>query len=293
MKLIIIFTFLLLNSLSLYTEDRDNIENLRDKTILGKGLYIETDLIGYIGPIYDFGFNLNLFYRFVNKIPINSFWNEVKTDIGIKNQFRLEQDTVSLFLNSSVSRYFTISGRASVVSYFATINRGFVGFTDKDNTDDFSLDNVLNGSKNNATALELEITPTFKLAFLKDIFINTGLSIEAGLSIKYAYTDASDYYYDYDLLLLRGSNDVSYKLDTRLVFDMTPFGVGIQYTLSYIQNTELLGQTIGAYINYDHYFIGNRLYINSIGYVGQYITQPNLSGKLYFTLIVRLGYKLM
>lgn len=291
MKLIIIFV--LFNSVFLYTQEIEDKSNIDGDSIIDKGLYIETDLVGYITPMYNFGFNLRLFYRFTNEKPQGIFWSEFTTDVGIENQFKLEQDIMSLFIDFTPSRYFTINGNGSIISYFTTASRGFVGFADKGGLESYSVDNILNGNRKDALAIELEVTPTFKLEFLKDIFVNTGLSIEAGLSIKYAYTETDNYYYDYELFLIRKNSDFSYKLDTKLVFDMEPVGVGIQYTLTYIQFADLVGQTIGAYIDYDHYFFNNTLYIEVIGDIGQYISYPNLSGELYFSLMATLGYKLI
>jgi len=293
MKLTIIFVLLLLNSVFLYTQEMDDTSDIDAPPIIDKGLYIETDLIGYIAPMYNFGFNLRLFYRFTNEKPKGAFWSKFKTEVGIENQFKLEQDIMSLFVDFTPSRYFTINGNGSIITYFKAANRGFVGFADKGVLESYSVNSILNGNRKDALAIELEITPTFKLEFLKDIFINTGLSLEVGLSIKYAYTEADNYYYDYELFLIRKNSDVSYKFDSKLVFDMKPVGVGIQYTVTYIQYTELLGQTIGAYIDYDHYFFNNTLYIKATSYIGQYISYPNLSGKLYFSFMATLGYKII
>ena len=293
MKHIIIFTLLLLNSVFLYTQELEETNDLETPPIIDKGLYIETDLIGYISPMYNFSFNLRLFYRFTNEKPNGVFWSDFKTDVGVENKFKLEQDIMTFFVDFTPSRYFTINGNGSIVAYFRGAKRGFVGFDDNVGIESYQVDDILNGSRKNALAIEIEVTPTFKLDFLKDIFINTGLSVEIGLSIKYAYTEADNYYYDYELFLIRKNSDISYKFDTKLVFDMEPVGVGIQYTVTYIQYTKLLGQTIGAYIDYDHYFFDNTLYVKAIADVGQYIDYPNLSGTLYFSFMATLGYKLI
>lgn len=254
------------------------------------GLYISTLLKANFVPYLDGGFNVSLYYRFLSDSFPGYEWDGIKTDVGIENYFTAERNALSIFVNTSISKYFDLKTRTSIVNYYTVMKRGFISF-DSINSD-YGLGVINDAAKTDDWTFEAEIVPTLKVSVLDFLFDKTGLILQAGVAIKYGYANRGNYYYDYDLLMLRSKNDFSYKFDALIIFDITPISVGIHYRLIFMQNTKALGHSIGAYAHFEYYFL-NRFYVESQLYIGQYIAYPNFSGKLYFDLEAMLSYRII
>lgn len=267
-----------------------NVTYLFSQTNVQSGLYIRALLNANFAPYLDGGVNFALYYRFASEVLPGYAWNGTKTDVGIHNYFTAERNVLSFFVDTTISRYFELNTRVSIVNYYTVMKRGFISF-DSINSD-YGLGVINGANKTGGWVFEAETTPTLKVSVLNFLFDRTGLILQAGVTIKYAYADKSNYYYDYDLLMLRSKHDISYKFDAFIIFDIKPISVGVHYKLIFMQSTKAFGHSIGAYAHFEYYFL-NRFFVDANLYIGQYIAYPNLSGKLYFDLNTSLSYRII
>ncbi|WP_028329513.1 hypothetical protein [Brachyspira alvinipulli] len=261
------------------------------QTNMQSGLYIGADLNGRFSPYLDGGGRIFLFYRFISDVFPGYIWEGIKTDIGISDHISAEMNRFTVFLNISITSYFTIDAKVSLLNYYLSYaKRGFVNFDSPDS--DFGTNGILNAHKTSNISLEAEITPTFRVSFLKSLFEGRGLTLQAGVTFKYAHNQYGKYHLDYDLLLIRDQDDISYKLDTMLLFDLMPLSVGINYMLAYMNNTKQLWQSIGAYAHFQYEFL-NRIYTEVNLKIGQYMTHPQFKATLYFDMNAMITYRII
>ncbi len=275
----------LITSISIYSQAAD---------FTNSGLFIETAISWYATPTSDFDFDLNLFYRFTGgAVPDLYRNNRVKTDVGIKNESMMSLNKTSIYVNSTIASFFNIKARASGIAYYNSAGRGLIIFDSNEEYNAQSIDEMIKGKGANGSSFEFEVKPTLRLDLRELVFKTTGLYIESGVAIKYAFLKNADFYYDYDLLLPRAKSDISYELDSRAVFDMKPIAVGVQHILVYMQNTDILAQRLGAYLKFEYAFVNQRLYTKVESHVGQYFSYFNLTGRLYFDITASLAYKII
>nr|WP_304332975.1 toxin A [Brachyspira innocens] len=256
-----------------------------------EGLYIGADLNGRFSPYLDGGGKIMLFYRFISDVFPGYIWEGIKTDVGISDHISAEMNRLTFFVNSSISEYFNIDVKVSMLNYYLSYaKRGFVNFNSP--SDKFGTEEIANAPKTSNISFEAEATPTFKVSFLKSLFEGRGLTLQAGLTFKYAYNRYGKYYLDYDLLLIRDQNDISYKLDAMLLFDLMPLTVGINYMLAYMNNTKQLWHSIGAYAHFQYEFL-NRIYTEVNLKIGQYIAHPQFPATLYFDMNAMITYRII
>lgn len=283
MKNLIILFFIA--SISLYSQSADFINS---------GLFIETAISWYATPTSDFNFDLNLFYRFTGReVPDIYRDNRIQTDVGIKNESTMSLNKTSIYVNSTIASFFNIKTKASGLVYYNSAGRGLLVFNSSNEYDEQSIDDIIIKKGVNGSSFEVEVKPTLRLDLRELIFKSTGLYLESGVGIKYAFSESADFYYDYDLLLPRARSDISYELDSRAVFNMKPVAVGVQHILVYIQNTDILAQRLGAYLKFEYAFLNQKLYTKVESHVGQYLTYFNLTGRLYFDITASLVYKII
>ena len=264
---------------------------LTAQTNMQSGLYIGADLNGRFSPYLDGGGRIFLFYRFISDVFPGYIWEGIKTDIGISDHISAEMNRLTVFLNTSITSYFTIDAKVSLLNYYLSYaKRGFVNFDSPDS--DFRTNGILNAPKTANVSFEAEVTPIFRISFLKSLFEGRGLTLQAGVTFKYAHNQKGKYHLDYDLLLIRDQNDISYKLDTMLLFDLMPLSVGINYMLAYMNNTKQLWQSIGAYAHFQYEFL-NRIYTEVNLKIGQYIAHPQFRGTLYFDMNAMITYRII
>ncbi len=264
---------------------------LKAQTNMQAGLYIGADLNGRFSPYFDGGGRIMLFYRFISDMFPGYIWEGIKTDVGMEDHISAEMNRLTFFVNSSISEYFNIDVKLSMLNYYLSYaKRGFVNFNSPN--DDFSVSGISSAHKTSNLSFEAEVTPTFKISFLKSLFDGRGLTIQAGLAFKYAYNKFGKYYLDYDLLLIRDQNDISYKLDSMFIFDLMPLKVGVNYMLAYMNNTKQLWHSIGAYANFEYEFL-NRIYTEIDLKIGQYIEHPKFTATLYFDLNAMITYRII
>ena len=263
---------------------------LHAQTNIQPGLYIRGDLDGYFFPYLDGGGELSLYYRFITDVFPGYIWEGVRTDIGISDHLDAERNKLKIYVDSSISKYFNINASASLVNYYTAGKRGFVNFESANVAVDT---NAINKAlKTDNISFEAEATPTFMLPLFNNLFDGTGLIIQAALTFKYAYVNNGKYFLDYELLLVREQNDISYKLDSMILFDLYPLSVGINYMLAYINNTKQLWHSIGAYAHFEYEFL-SRFYTEVNLKIGQYISHPSYTGKLYFNMDAGLVFKII
>ena len=264
---------------------------LMAQTNMQEGLIVGVDLNGRFSPYLDGGGKVILFYRFISDVFPGYIWEGIKTDFGISDHISAEMNKLTLFVNSSISEYFNIDVRLSMMNYYLSYTkRGFVNFNSPN--DKFGTDDIANANKTHNTSFEAEATPTFKVSFLRSLFEGRGLILQAGLTFKYVYNMLGKYHLDYDLLLIRDQNDISYKLDSMLLFDLMPLTVGINYMLAYMNNTKQLWHSIGAYAHFQYEFL-NRIYTEVNLKIGQYITHPAFSSSLYFDMNAMVTFRIL
>ncbi|ACN83589.1 toxin A [Brachyspira hyodysenteriae] len=264
---------------------------LKAQTNLQSGLYIGADLNGRFSPYLDGGGKIMLFYRFISDVFPGYIWEGIKTDVGISDHISAEMNRLTLFVNSSISEYFNIDVKVSMLNYYLSpANRGFVNFDSP--KDEYGTNGIANARKSANLSFEAEATPTFRVSFFKSLFEGSGLILQAGLTFKYAYNMFGKYYLDYDLLLMRDQNDISYKLDSMILFDLMPLTVGINYMLAYMNNTKQLWHSIGAYAHFQYEFI-NRIYTEVNLRIGQYLGHPEFSATLYFDMNAMITYRII
>ena len=267
------------------------LKPLNAQTNMQEGLYIGADLNGRFSPYLDGGGKIMLFYRFISDVFPGYIWEGIKTDVGISDHISAEMNRLTFFVNSSISEYFNIDVKVSMLNYYLSYaKRGFVNFNSP--SDKFGTEEIANAPKTSNISFEAEATPTFKVSFLKSLFEGRGLTLQAGLTFKYAYNRYGKYYLDYDLLLIRDQNDISYKLDAMLLFDLMPLTVGINYMLAYMNNTKQLWHSIGAYAHFQYEFL-NRIYTEVNLKIGQYIAHPQFPATLYFDMNAMITYRLL
>lgn len=267
------------------------LKPLNAQTNMQEGLYIGTDLNGRFSPYLDGGGKIMLFYRFISDVFPGYIWEGIKTDVGISDHISAEMNRLTFFVNSSISEYFNIDVKVSMLNYYLSYaKRGFVNFNSP--SDKFGTEEIANAPKTSNISFEAEATPTFKVSFLKSLFEGRGLTLQAGLTFKYAYNRYGKYYLDYDLLLIRDQNDISYKLDAMLLFDLMPLTVGINYMLAYMNNTKQLWHSIGAYAHFQYEFL-NRIYTEVNLKIGQYIAHPQFPATLYFDMNAMITYRII
>lgn len=264
---------------------------LTAQTNIQAGLYIGADLNGRFSPYLDGGGRILLFYRFISDVFPRYVFEGIKTDVGISDHISAEMNRLTLFVNSSISQYFNIDVKLSMLNYYLSYaKRGFINF-DTHNTD-FGTNGINAANKTANLSFEAEITPTFKVSFLRLLFEGRGLILQAGVSFKYVHNMHGKYHLDYDLLLIRDQDDISYKLDSMFLFDLMPLTVGINYMLAYMNNTKQLWHSIGAYAHFQYEFL-NRIYTEVNLRIGQYIAHPQYSGKLYFDMNAMITYRII
>ena len=267
------------------------LKPLNAQTNMQAGLYIGADLNGRFSPYLDGGGKIMLFYRFISDVFPGYIWEGIKTDVGISDHISAEMNRLTFFVNSSISEYFNIDVKVSMLNYYLSYaKRGFVNFNSP--SDKFGTEEIANAPKTSNISFEAEATPTFKVSFLKSLFEGRGLTLQAGLTFKYAYNRYGKYYLDYDLLLIRDQNDISYKLDAMLLFDLMPLTVGINYMLAYMNNTKQLWHSIGAYAHFQYEFL-NRIYTEVNLKIGQYIAHPQFPATLYFDMNAMITYRII
>lgn len=267
------------------------LKPLNAQTNMQEGLYIGADLNGRFSPYLDGGGKIMLFYRFISDVFPGYIWEGIKTDVGISDHISAEMNRLTFFVNSSISEYFNIDVKVSMLNYYLSYaKRGFVNFNST--SDKFGTEEIANAPKTSNISFEAEATPTFKVSFLKSLFEGRGLTLQAGLTFKYAYNRYGKYYLDYDLLLIRDQNDISYKLDAMLLFDLMPLTVGINYMLAYMNNTKQLWHSIGAYAHFQYEFL-NRIYTEVNLKIGQYIAHPQFPATLYFDMNAMITYRII
>ncbi|WP_300752438.1 toxin A [uncultured Brachyspira sp.] len=267
------------------------LKPLNAQTNMQAGLYIGADLNARFSPYLDGGGKIMLFYRFISDVFPGYIWEGIKTDVGISDHISAEMNRLTLFVNSSISEYFNIDVKVSMLNYYLSYaKRGFVNFNSP--SDDFGTNSIANAQKTSNISFEAEATPTFKVSFLRSLFEGRGLTLQAGLTFKYAYNRYGKYYLDYDLLLIRDQNDISYKLDAMLLFDLMPLTVGINYMLAYMNNTKQLWHSIGAYAHFQYEFL-NRIYTEVNVKIGQYIAHPQFPATLYFDMNAMITYRII
>ena len=263
---------------------------LMAQTNIQSGLYVGAKLNGNFFPYLDGGGEFTLFYRFISDVFPGYIWEGIKTDLGIGDYITAENNRLTVFVDTSIVEYFNINAKLSFLNYYTFAKRGFVNF--ENISDSFDTNEIKNANKTENISLEAEITPTFKIEFLKMLFDGRGIILQAGLTFKYAYIKYGKYHLDYDLLLIRDKNDISYKLDSILIFNLYPLSVGINYMLAYMNNTKQLWQTIGAYAHLEWEFI-NRIYTEANLKIGQYIYHPMFSARLYFDLNAMMTFRII
>ena len=264
---------------------------LMAQTNMQEGLIVGVDLNGRFSPYLDGGGKVILFYRFISDVFPGYIWEGIKTDFGISDHISAEMNKLTLFVNSSISEYFNIDVRLSMMNYYLSYaKRGFVNFNSPN--DKFGTDDIANANKTHNTSFEAEATPTFKVSFLRSLFEGRGLILQAGLTFKYVYNMLGKYHLDYDLLLIRDQNDISYKLDAMLLFDLMPLSVGINYMLAYMNNTKQLWHSIGAYGHFQYEFL-NRIYTEVNLKIGQYIAHPEFRATLYFDMNAMVTFRII
>ncbi|ADG72470.1 MULTISPECIES: hypothetical protein [Brachyspira] len=267
------------------------LKPLNAQTNMQAGLYIGADLNARFSPYLDGGGKIMLFYRFISDVFPGYIWEGIKTDVGISDHISAEMNRLTFFVNSSISEYFNIDVKVSMLNYYLSYaKRGFVNFNSP--SDKFGTEEIANAPKTSNISFEAEATPTFKVSFLRSLFEGRGLTLQAGLTFKYAYNRYGKYYLDYDLLLIRDQNDISYKLDAMLLFDLMPLTVGINYMLAYMNNTKQLWHSIGAYAHFQYEFL-NRIYTEVNLKIGQYIAHPQFPATLYFDMNAMITYRII
>lgn len=261
---------------------------LSAQTNMQAGLYIGVDLNGRFSPYLDGGGRILLFYRFISDVFPGYIWEGIKTDVGISDHISAEMNRLTIFVNSSISEYFNIDAKISMLNYYLSYaKRGFANF----DSVTYGTNWIEKAPKTSNLSFEAEVTPTFKVSFLKSLFEGRGITLQAGLAFKYVYNMHGKYHLDYDLLLIRDQNDISYKLDSMILFDLLPLTVGINYMLAYMNNTKQLWHSIGAYAHFQYEFL-NRIYTEVNLRIGQYISHPQYSARLYFDMNAMLTYRI-
>ncbi|WP_300368753.1 toxin A [Brachyspira sp.] len=285
MKLIkFLFIFTIIYTLMIF-------KPLTAQTNVQAGLYIGVDLNGRFSPYLDGGGKILLFYRFISDVFPGYIWEGIQTDLGISDHISAEMNRLTLFVNSSISQYFNIDVKVSMLNYYLSYaNRGFINFDSP--RDDFGTNGINAAHKTSNLSFEVEATPTFKISFLRSLFEGRGLILQAGVTFKYIYNMYGKYHLDYDLLLIRDQNDISYKLDSMFLFDLMPLTVGINYMLAYMNNTKQLWHSIGAYAHFQYEFL-NRIYTEVNLRIGQYIYHPQYSASLYFDMNAMITYRII
>ena len=264
---------------------------LTAQTNMQSGLYIGADLNGRFSPYLDGGGRIFLFYRFISDVFPGYIWEGIKTDVGISDHISAEMNRLTIFANTSIISYFNIDAKVSLLNYYTSYaKRGFVNFNSPN--DEFGTNEILNAPKTSNISFEAEVTPTFKVSFLQFLFEGRGLTLQAGLTFKYSHNQNGKYHLDYDLLLIRDQDDISYKLDSMLLFDLMPLSVGINYMLAYMNNTKQLWHSIGAYAHFQYEFL-NRIYTEVNLRIGQYIAHPQFQASLYFDMNAMLTYRII
>lgn len=264
---------------------------LKAQSVIQEGLYVSALTKGAFVSIYDFTFEASIFYRFSSqKIP-GFLFDETKTDVGIKNETTLERNSSSIFFESIPSRFFNIYASASLVKYFVSpaLPRGFINL---ERYSAFDKNSIKSAKKSDNIGFEAVITPMLKVDILKFFVKDSSLILQTSVDIKYAYMDKSDYFFDYELLMIRKNNDFSYLFNGMIIFDLKPISVGVNYKLTYMQTLDIVGHALGVYIYIDYSFF-ERLYVNVKGNIGQYLKYPNLSGSLYLDISAKFTYRIL
>ena len=198
-------------------------KGLSAQTNIQSGLYIGAKLNGNFFPYLDGGGEIKLFYRFISDVFPGYIWEGIKTDLGISDYITAENNKLTIFVDTSIVEYFNINAKLSFLNYYTFAKRGFVNFESVNQS--FDTNELNNANKSENISFEAEITPTFKIEFLKMLFEGRGIILQAGLTFKYAFIKYGKYHLDYDLLLIRDKNDISYKLDSMLIFNLYPLSV--------------------------------------------------------------------
>lgn len=277
-----IFVFIIIfNPLIFYT--------LMAQTNVQSGLYIGAELKGNFSPYLDGGGQLTLFYRFISDVFPVYTWKNIITDVGISDYMTAENNKITVFADSSIMEYVNINAKLSFLNYYTFGKRGFVNFDSPHES--FDTNEIENANKTENISLEAEITPTFKVELFKSMFEGRGLIIQAGLTFKYVYIKQGKYHLDYDLLLIRDKNDISYKLDSLLIANLYPMSVGLNYMLAYMNNTKQLWQSIGAYAHLEYELL-NRIYMEANLRIGEYIEHPVFKKRLYADMNAMITFKI-
>lgn len=263
---------------------------LMAQTNIQSGLYIGVELKGNFSPYLDGGGKLTLFYRFISDVFPGYIWQGIRTDVGISDYMTAENNKLTIFADTSIIEYVNINAKLSFLNYYTFGQRGFVNFESSNQS--FSTNEIEIANKTENISFEAEITPTFKFEFLKNMFDGRGIIIQAGLTFKYGYIKNGKYHLDYDLLLIRDKNDISYKLDTLLIANLYPMSVGLNYMLAYMNNTKQLWQSIGAYAHLEWELL-NRIYMEANLRIGEYISHPAFRKNLYADMNALITFRII
>ena len=265
-------------------------KSLIAQTNIQSGLYIGAELKGNFSPYLDGGGKLTLFYRFISDVFPGYIWQGIRTDVGISDYMTAENNKLTIFTDTSIIEYVNINAKLSFLNYYTFGQRGFVNFESSNQS--FSTNEIENANKTENISFEAEITPTFKFEFLKNMFDGRGIIIQAGLTFKYGYIKNGKYHLDYDLLLIRDKNDISYKLDALLIANLYPMSVGLNYMLAYMNNTKQLWQSIGAYAHLEWELL-NRIYMEANLRIGEYISHPAFRKNLYADMNAIITFRII
>ena len=260
------------------------------QTNIQSGLYIGAELKGNFSPYLDGGGKLTLFYRFISDVFPGYIWQGIRTDVGISDYMTAENNKLTIFADASIIEYVNINAKLSFLNYYTFGRRGFVNFESSNQS--FSTNEIEIANKTENISFEAEITPTFKFEFLKNMFDGRGIIIQAGLTFKYGYIKNGKYHLDYDLLLIRDKNDISYKLDALLIANLYPMSVGLNYMLAYMNNTKQLWQSIGAYAHLEWELL-NRIYMEANLRIGEYISHPAFRKNLYADMNALITFRII
>ena len=265
-------------------------KSLIAQTNIQSGLYIGAELKGNFSPYLDGGGKLTLFYRFISDVFPGYIWQGIRTDVGISDYMTAENNKLTVFADASIIEYVNINAKLSFLNYYTFGQRGFVNFESSNQS--FSTNEIEIANKTENISFEAEITPTFKVEFLKMLFEGRGIILQAGLTFKYAFIKYGKYHLDYDLLLIRDKNDISYKLDTLLIANLYPMSVGLNYMLAYMNNTKQLWQSIGAYAHLEWELL-NRIYMEANLRIGEYISHPAFRKNLYADMNALITFRII
>ncbi len=261
-----------------------NINPLAKIVNTNSGLFIDFSVLGKYNPV-NLGFDFKIFYRFKMIKSENPIFKGNHLDIGIENIFRAGYNMIGayakvvpfIFMELDVKSYYNIS--------YNGLDSGYIGLNDKN--EDTSPSFIEETKGGNASGYFLSIAPTFKVIF------NENIEIANRTEINFLSQGTYPYYFNRNNHVVHAKNDIEILNEISILTYITPIKVGPSYSILYVKGTDILTQSVDLNLDFDKYFLSNRLKLYFYLKAGFYIVKPYYANSTFISAFLGVQYQIL